>query len=193
MKRGDELILNCVYNTKDRDVFTVGGLSTQEEMCLNFIFYYPKIDMPFCLSSYQANSFDSALESFQCNNVDINGSTTFEELYSRARDIEWTEKIANTLEVSQLIDPNGHFASCGSNFAVNIPQPGVDYKVFSNRYDNCGRYNGTYYPGGSTAEYYYDCTTNEPYFDPVGPTDSACSLSFLTPVWLLVAFIVSLI
>ena len=194
MKPGDQLILNCLYNTKDRDTFTLGGLSTQEEMCLNFMAYYPKIDMPSCVSTYQTSSFDSALDSFQCNNVDVNGSTTYEELYTRAKNIEWTGKIVNTLEVSQLIDPIGQYAACGvSSFPVNIPRPGVDYEVFPNRYDICGKYNGTYYPGGSTADYYYDCATNEPYFDPIGPTDSAPSLTLFPTVWLLAVIIISLI
>ena len=190
MKPGDELILNCQYNSKDRNDFTLGGESTQEEMCLNFVLYYPRIDMPFCLSSYQKDSsFSAALDSFQCNNIDVNGSTTYQELYIRARDIEWTDKIVNTLEVSQLIDPMGQVAYCdNSEVPVNIPIPGVDYEVFPNRYDTCGKYNGTYYPGGSTADYYYDCTTNESYFEPIGPTDSASSLSLLpTVMWLLAA------
>ena len=151
------------------------------------------MDTAFCLSSYdKASSFSAALDSFQCNNVDVNGSTTYQELVSRASNIEWTDKVSRTLEVSQILDPNGHTAYCGglslNVFSVDIPKPGVDYEVFPSRYDTCGKYNGTYYPGGSTADYYYDCTTNEPYFEPIGPTDSASSLSLLpTVMWLLAA------
>ena len=41
-KQGDEIITTCVYNTEDRDGFTLGGLGTYDEMCLNFIWYYPR-------------------------------------------------------------------------------------------------------------------------------------------------------
>ena len=128
-------------------------------MCLNFLYYYPRVALPFCLSSYRSSSLSAALDSFQCNDIDVTGSTT---------EIEWTDKIVNTFEVSQLIDPLGQVAYCGfSTIPVNIPIPGVDYEVFPNRHDTCGKYNGTYYPGGSTADYYYDCTTNESYFEPI--------------------------
>ena len=135
------------------------------------------------------SSFNAALDSFQCNSVDVNGSTTTDELVARARNIEWTAKISRTLEISQILDPNRHTAYCGgyvlNTFLVDIPKPGVDYEVFPNRYDTCGRYNGSYYPGGSTADYYYDCATNQSYFDPIGPTDSAPSLTLLPTVWLI--------
>uniref|UniRef100_A0A914XB98 DOMON domain-containing protein n=1 Tax=Plectus sambesii TaxID=2011161 RepID=A0A914XB98_9BILA len=39
---GDDLILECEYNSKDRDVPTFGGLGTTEEMCLAYLEYYPK-------------------------------------------------------------------------------------------------------------------------------------------------------
>ncbi|EDO49634.1 predicted protein [Nematostella vectensis] len=40
---GDELIHECVYNTMDRTGVTFGGEATNDEMCLNFMFYYPFI------------------------------------------------------------------------------------------------------------------------------------------------------
>ena len=69
-----------------------------------------------------------------------------------------------------------------------FPPPGVDYEVFPCRYDSCGNYNGTYYPGGHTADYYYNCTMNEPYYDPIGPTD----LALLIVVWVLVVAVLYL-
>lgn len=47
MTSGDAISLVCHYNTDDRDSSTFGGLGTFDEMCLNFIWYYPsnpKID-----------------------------------------------------------------------------------------------------------------------------------------------------
>lgn len=40
--RTDEVFVKCVYNTEDKDTFTVGGLGTQDEMCLDFLWYYPR-------------------------------------------------------------------------------------------------------------------------------------------------------
>ncbi|KAI6652253.1 DBH-like monooxygenase protein 1 precursor [Oopsacas minuta] len=195
VKPGDEFIVNCLYQTQDKDNFTFGGRSAKEEMCFNFLYYYPRVTQSYCSMNYlKETAFNSALESLQCNNVDVDGATTYEELENRAMNIDWTEKISNTLEIAQSVNPNGVLVFCNYNsFIVNIPKPGVDYEVFHNRYDTCGRYNGTYYPGGEDANYYYDCDTNQPYFDPIGPTDSAAGLTLLPVVmWMLVTAVLSL-
>ena len=194
MLPGDELIFNCLYNTVGRDEFTFGGQATYEEMCLNFLLYYPRMDIPFCLSSYQeASSFNAALDSFQCNNVDVNGSTTHEELIARANNIEWTDTVSRTLEISPIVDTIQVYCGWDAIYDVTLPIPGVDYEEHSYRYDACDNYNGTYYPGGHTADYYYNCSTNEPYFEPIGPTDSATSLPPLSlMMWLLAVAILSL-
>ena len=140
-------------------------------------------------------TFAAALDSFQCNNVDVNGSTTDEELLARASNIEWTDTISRTLEISTLVDPHLATVFCDVEeiFEPKYPLPGVDYEVFPYRYDACGNYNGTYYPGGHTADYYYDCITNEPYYDPVGPTGSSHSLTILPiVVWMLVVAVLYL-
>jgi len=50
VKPGDSLRVDCTYDSTKRQRPTLGGLSTQEEMCLTFIFYYPKIDLKTCTS-----------------------------------------------------------------------------------------------------------------------------------------------
>ena len=128
-----------MYNTEERNEFTYGGLSTQEEMCLNFLHYYPRVlDIPYCLSSYkEETSFNAALDSFQCNNIDVNG-----ELVARANNIEWTDKISRTLEISSILDSNNMEVYCGIDhfFEVRLPLPGVDYVEIPYRYDSCGNY-----------------------------------------------------
>jgi len=42
IKKGDELVTTCVYNTSQETAVVVGGEATTEEMCYNFIAYYPK-------------------------------------------------------------------------------------------------------------------------------------------------------
>ncbi|CAM9565819.1 DBH-like monooxygenase protein 1 homolog [Lampetra fluviatilis] len=49
---GDSIITECLYNSKERSSTTTGGLSTQEEMCLGFLHYYPKVNVSRCLSIY---------------------------------------------------------------------------------------------------------------------------------------------
>ncbi|XP_066019013.1 LOW QUALITY PROTEIN: DBH-like monooxygenase protein 1 [Pocillopora verrucosa] len=40
---GDEMIHYCKYNSMDRDQLTKGGIASREEMCLDFLFYYPRV------------------------------------------------------------------------------------------------------------------------------------------------------
>jgi hypothetical protein len=43
---GDALVTHCVFDSSDRDAPTLGGGSTDEEMCLNYLFHYPSLPFP---------------------------------------------------------------------------------------------------------------------------------------------------
>lgn len=49
--QGDVLITSCTYNTEDRTLATVGGLGIMEEMCVNYVHYYPKTELELCKSA----------------------------------------------------------------------------------------------------------------------------------------------
>ncbi|XP_076819556.1 DBH-like monooxygenase protein 1 homolog [Clavelina lepadiformis] len=51
IKSGDSMQVVCNYNSKQRANFTTGGLGTQQEMCLSYVYYYPKIPLFKCLSN----------------------------------------------------------------------------------------------------------------------------------------------
>ncbi|CAG2182593.1 unnamed protein product, partial [Oppiella nova] len=48
---GDVLINTCDYNTGARDNMTLGGHAISDEMCVNYLHYYPKTDLEVCKSS----------------------------------------------------------------------------------------------------------------------------------------------
>ncbi|XP_041530850.1 dopamine beta-hydroxylase [Microtus oregoni] len=48
---GDVLITSCTYNTEGRKLATVGGFGILEEMCVNYIHYYPQTDLELCKSA----------------------------------------------------------------------------------------------------------------------------------------------
>uniref|UniRef100_A0A3Q3EEH7 Dopamine beta-hydroxylase n=1 Tax=Labrus bergylta TaxID=56723 RepID=A0A3Q3EEH7_9LABR len=48
--QGDVLITKCTYNTEDRSKPTVGGFGIMEEMCVNYIHYYPRTKLELCKS-----------------------------------------------------------------------------------------------------------------------------------------------
>ncbi|XP_007950965.1 putative DBH-like monooxygenase protein 2 [Orycteropus afer afer] len=49
IKPGDELLVECHYQTLDRESLTFGGPSTINEMCLIFLFYYPRNNISSCM------------------------------------------------------------------------------------------------------------------------------------------------
>ncbi|XP_052580952.1 dopamine beta-hydroxylase [Peromyscus californicus insignis] len=66
---GDVLITSCTYNTEDRKLATVGGFGILEEMCVNYVHYYPQTELELCKSAVndgylqkyfrQVNSFNN--------------------------------------------------------------------------------------------------------------------------------------
>ncbi|XP_068226831.1 DBH-like monooxygenase protein 1 isoform X1 [Palaemon carinicauda] len=47
---GDSIIAECGLDSTARSVPTFGGFGTEEEMCLGFLYYYPRTDLTFCSS-----------------------------------------------------------------------------------------------------------------------------------------------
>ena len=48
---GDVLINTCRYATKNRSNMTLGGHAISDEMCVNYLHYYPKTNLEVCKSS----------------------------------------------------------------------------------------------------------------------------------------------
>ncbi|XP_068810345.1 putative DBH-like monooxygenase protein 2 [Struthio camelus] len=49
IKPGDEILVECSFQTLDRSGITFGGPSTMNEMCLTFLFYYPRNNISSCM------------------------------------------------------------------------------------------------------------------------------------------------
>ena len=62
LEPGDALINTCVYDTSGRINITLGGFAISEEMCVNYIHYYPKTDLEVCKSSVDTDSLKSYFE-----------------------------------------------------------------------------------------------------------------------------------
>ncbi|CAL8387230.1 unnamed protein product [Boreogadus saida] len=65
---GDVLVTKCTYNTEDRSGPTVGGFGIMEEMCANYIHYYPRTQLELCKSHVDADylqKYFSVINRFQ--------------------------------------------------------------------------------------------------------------------------------
>ena len=50
---GDALVTRCRYDTRDRANITLGGFGFSEEMCVDYVHYYPR-----CLHSVLVPQMD---------------------------------------------------------------------------------------------------------------------------------------
>ncbi|XP_056009441.1 uncharacterized protein LOC125680065 [Ostrea edulis] len=48
---GDSLVVDCIYDSRQKSTVTYGGLATTDEMCLSFIVYYPRMAVESCQSA----------------------------------------------------------------------------------------------------------------------------------------------
>ncbi|XP_069109378.1 dopamine beta-hydroxylase-like [Argopecten irradians] len=56
IRPGDALVTTCDYNTVNRPNVTVGGFSIKDEMCVNYVLYYPRTNLEVCKSSIHTSS-----------------------------------------------------------------------------------------------------------------------------------------
>ncbi|XP_061098639.1 DBH-like monooxygenase protein 2 homolog [Conger conger] len=61
VKEGDEIVVECTYNTTNRTKRTTLGLSTTDEMCFAFLYYYPAIDIGSCWSIPDIQSLEASM------------------------------------------------------------------------------------------------------------------------------------
>jgi hypothetical protein len=55
---GDSIILECYYQTMDKSNWTYGGEATTDEMCMMFLYVYPKPYTRYCASSFIKQDVD---------------------------------------------------------------------------------------------------------------------------------------
>uniref|UniRef100_A0A668A0Y1 Monooxygenase, DBH-like 1, like n=1 Tax=Myripristis murdjan TaxID=586833 RepID=A0A668A0Y1_9TELE len=60
IKQGDNIVVECTYNTVNRTGDTKMGLATTDEMCLAFLFYYPANNIDTCWSHPTTHLSDMA-------------------------------------------------------------------------------------------------------------------------------------
>ncbi|KAF7378854.1 hypothetical protein HZH66_015088 [Vespula vulgaris] len=86
---GDSLITTCTYNTMQRDNITLGGFAISDEMCVNYIHYYPNTRLEVCKS---AISDDALRTYFRYMREWENQNTSIEKgISDNYKSIEWTK------------------------------------------------------------------------------------------------------
>ncbi|XP_063221967.1 tyramine beta-hydroxylase [Bacillus rossius redtenbacheri] len=92
---GDALVTTCWYRTQDRSNVTLGGFSISEEMCVNYVHYFPKVDLEVCKSSIS----DQALQTYFRFLREWEGQPTSPQqgVSDNYRAVQWTPMRAHVL------------------------------------------------------------------------------------------------
>lgn len=53
------MVTTCYYNTKDDKTAALGGFSISDEMCVNYIHYYPATKLEVCKSSVSEETLEN--------------------------------------------------------------------------------------------------------------------------------------
>jgi hypothetical protein len=73
MLPGDHLDVDCTFNTMRHSEAVVGGLGTQNEMCLAFLIYYPRIPMHGCFMYNVPEDYNMTRDGFKIVDITEDG------------------------------------------------------------------------------------------------------------------------
>ncbi|XP_065899415.1 putative DBH-like monooxygenase protein 2 [Dysidea avara] len=129
--KGDEMILECVYNTGHRNTTTFGGESTSDEMCISVLYYYPATNLSNCLSYTIPSAYAEwmstyllpeqyyAIAAAAVNNIS-SARPVFDSLDWSEENYRMLERIGQTSEQVNVC-VSGKGKNYGSTFASSKP------------------------------------------------------------------------
>ncbi|KAI1289348.1 Dopamine beta-hydroxylase [Halotydeus destructor] len=116
---GDALITTCRYDTTTRSNITLGGFAIREEMCVNYVHYYPKSDLEVCKSSiddrFLAKFFDY-LRDFEATNT-----SSHKGIGQNFNSVHWSPNKSKLL--SQLYHTSPLSMQCNHSNGQRFPGP----------------------------------------------------------------------
>lgn len=113
---GDALVNTCVYNTKSRQNMTFGGYSIRDEMCVNYMHYYPIAELEVCKSSISDNVLDEFFSKMK--SYDYASTSPEKTIEKNFNSIRWTPLTSRVL--SKLYDISPIAFSCNSSKGMHI-------------------------------------------------------------------------
>lgn len=101
---GDYLETTCIYNTEEKENATIGGHAITDEMCVNYLHYYPATQLEVCKSAVS----NAALESYfkfekRWDNMSISYTASPRNNYLAIK--PWTQLRASSLHALYTDSP----------------------------------------------------------------------------------------
>ncbi|GAU95981.1 hypothetical protein RvY_07495-4 [Ramazzottius varieornatus] len=93
---GDELLTTCEFRTTDRTNATLGGYAISDEMCVNYVHYYPRTNLEVCKSSIDSDALATFFETM--NTIDLDQTSPMKSVIDNYHSIRWTPLTADILK-----------------------------------------------------------------------------------------------
>ncbi|CAJ0578113.1 unnamed protein product, partial [Mesorhabditis spiculigera] len=119
IKKGDVLMTTCVHNTIQRAGMTFGGYEITNEMCVNYIHYYPVADIEVCKSAVSNASLHGF---FERKNVPSKIKVISEKFAS----MEWNEE--NVADLGELYANSPLNMHCLRHDGTPFPDPNLNWE-----------------------------------------------------------------
>ncbi|XP_022536658.2 dopamine beta-hydroxylase [Astyanax mexicanus] len=103
---GDALVTKCTFNTEDRNKPTVGGFGIMEEMCVNYVHYYPRTQLELCKSHVDLDylkKYFSLINRFHGGEGCSCSQRSVEEEFSSVSWDQFSEEVLNSLYTTSPI------------------------------------------------------------------------------------------
>ncbi|KAE8582306.1 hypothetical protein XENTR_v10020073 [Xenopus tropicalis] len=116
---GDVMVTSCSYNTEDRKNITVGGFSITDEMCVNYVHYYPRTDLELCKSMVDPGylqKYFHMVNRFNSDDVSTSPNTTVTKQF---QEVPWNSFSAGVLKSLYSFAPIS--MHCNRSSAVRFP------------------------------------------------------------------------
>ncbi|CAH8631929.1 unnamed protein product [Dicrocoelium dendriticum] len=124
VKQGDTLITKCTYSTINVTHVVFGGIGQYDEMCVNYIFYYPWSKLELCKSEVAQPEFDRFLSGLiEQNKLKGDG---FETDKQALESIDWqdSQNVASLVSFYRHATMEMH---CNSSIGIRIPGPAIHW------------------------------------------------------------------
>eukprot|EP01084_Bolivina_argentea_P288018 494266_1 len=135
---GDELIVECVYDSTEKNTTTYGGPATYDEMCLSFLLVYPKPKIKTCVSDYWipdlikfnkiAHSKGYYNKDSNIYDVNVSGALKFYNDFQKGN-MNYGCKNDDSDSRIQICQSSSHPWTFSK--IQNIPRPGIEYEPYN--------------------------------------------------------------
>ncbi|XP_065897525.1 putative DBH-like monooxygenase protein 2 isoform X2 [Dysidea avara] len=135
---GDQMILECVYNTQNRNTTTFGGEGTRDEMCLSFLYYYPATDLSGCVSFVNPPAYDEWLHTYVPSDqhfvIEAAANDSVSDVRPVFDSLDWSEQNYRMFEHIGQTEEHVHICvlSTDENFKIIVNKPSMIEEPFKN-------------------------------------------------------------